>query len=63
MFNFSGTASPGQYTFPFSFYLPDTIPASMWWQADGHTYGIIKYTIKAKLRPMFENQAKEMKFK
>ena len=58
-----GLANPGQYTFPFSFYLPGDLPASVCFTANDKSYAMVKYSIKAVLEPGFGLDLKAMKHK
>lgn len=56
-------AAPGQYTFPFSFNLPEGLPASLVYTGPDKLYAMIKYSIKAILEPTFGLSIVKMKHK
>ena len=58
-----GFAAPGQYTFPFSFYLPSDLPASIFFAGFSKSHAIIKYSISAVLQPSFGVGIVKMKHK
>ena len=58
-----GMAPPGQYTFPFSFALPSTIPATMFWNNLDKAKAKIKYKLKASLESGMGFSVKTMKHK
>ena len=59
----NGSAPPGQYTFPFSFRLPDNCPASCYYTSGQDAVGIVKYSVKATLQPMPGSNVERMQYK
>ena len=58
-----GLAPAGQYSFPFSFYLPANIPATLLYCGFDKAVASIKYKITAIMEPSIGFNVKKMKFK
>ena len=57
------TAAPGQYAFPFSFMLPSSLPASLYFCGGKSSRAKITYHVKAIIEPAHGSNIKEMKYK